>query len=118
MTRFLTYSATPAAIAAGVLLLLLQPNAAAAQDAVMQNDFEHKINLYNINGKPIVNTPLDVAANPLFLWQWQTGSIALLEHTGFYQMPLDGEFTKHPALFPNPHRQRSHTSSVARRHRR
>src|SRR5258708_26792967 len=104
MTRFLTYSATPAAIAAGVLLLLLQPNAAAAQDAVMQNDFEHKINLYNINGKPIVNTPLDVAGTPFFLEQWKKGSIPLFNHQAFYHIPLKVDLHHQQGHFLKPHK--------------
>ncbi|HEX9509886.1 MAG TPA: hypothetical protein VF939_05355 [Puia sp.] len=102
MTRFLTYSATPAAIAAGVLLLLLQPNAAAAQDAVMQNDFEHKINLYNINGKPIVNTPLDVAGTPFFLEQWKNGSIRLFNDQVFDHIPLKVDLQHQQVHFRKP----------------
>src|SRR5258708_35910701 len=109
MTRFLTYSATPAAIAAGVLLLLLQPNAAAAQDAVMQNDFEHKINLYNINGKPIVNTPLDVAADPLFLFQWENGAFQLFNQPDLYHNPQQVDVPQHQdQLLQNDHNQKLH----------
>ena len=63
--------------------MLLTTSIASAQDVVVQNDFEHKINLYNVNGRPIVNSPIEAAGNPYFIDQWKFGKIKLADNQVF-----------------------------------
>jgi hypothetical protein len=81
------YDKTPALLA-GVLFLSLLYSKAHAQQTVMQNDFEHKVNLYNVNGKPWENPELGTTGNPFFLPKWKYGRIRLADNNVFSSILL------------------------------
>jgi hypothetical protein len=83
-------------------LLVLQTGAVCAQDAVMQNDFEHKINLYNVNGKPISNAPVETAGSPFFQEQWKAGTIRLFNGQAFDHLLLKIDLERQQVHFRKP----------------
>jgi hypothetical protein len=87
MADTLGYNKTPGFVA-GVLFLLSLTVHLSAQDAAIQSDIEHKINLYDVNGKPWVNPDLEVAGTPFFLAAWKYGIIEINDNSLFSNIQL------------------------------
>jgi len=66
---------------AGILLLQIIPCMAHGQGQpnFVQDDFQHKINLYDVNGLPIGNDAVETKGSPLFTVKWKLGWIRLAD---------------------------------------
>src|SRR5260370_40978636 len=45
----------------------------------VQDDFQHKINLYDVDGHPIGNEAIETKGSPLFLTKWKLGWMRLAD---------------------------------------
>jgi hypothetical protein len=54
----------------------------------VQDDFQHKINLYDVDGRPLVSGSVETKGSPLFLTKWKLGWIRLADGRFFSGMPL------------------------------
>jgi hypothetical protein len=88
MFKITKYNKAPVVITAGVLFLLSTMSNLSAQETFIQNDLQHKINLYNVNGKPFLNSYVDVAGTPFFLVAWKYGKIKINDSTVFTNIQL------------------------------
>ena len=100
MNHIIHLNKTPAIIA-GVLFFLSLGLTAKAQDAVIQSDFEHKINLYNVNGKPLTNGDIDVAGNPYFQTAWRYGLVQIKGSAPFDNIPMRLDLQSQQLHFKN-----------------
>jgi len=57
-------------------------------DNFVQNDFQHKINLYDVNGRPIGGEAIETKGSPLFLTKWKLGWMRLADGRIFPGVPL------------------------------
>lgn len=79
----------PVILFAGIFLLTTpcrahsQPPSNFAQD-----DFQHKIILYDVDGHPISNEAIETKGSPLFLTKWKLGWIRLSDGRLFPGLPL------------------------------
>jgi hypothetical protein len=90
---------TPALLA-GVLFLSLASN---SQETFVQNDFEHKINLYNVNGQPLENRDPHIAGTAFFVAAWQFGNLEFRKgHEQFTNIPLRFDLYNHQLHYRNP----------------
>ena len=85
--RIYKFSKTPA-ILAGVLFFLSMRGIVSAQEAATQNDFEHKIFLFDANGKTFVNPYIDVAGTAFFFEAWKSGKMKVMDGTVFMNIKL------------------------------
>jgi len=67
---------------AGSSLLQSMPYRAHAQ-APPTIDLDHKFNVYDLDGHPIVNIKSDVDGNPFFIADWKSGMIQLVDGRSF-----------------------------------
>jgi hypothetical protein len=76
MSKISIYNRASAFVA--VVLFVLGFHATAlCQDATttVQSDFEHKVNLYNVNGSPLLNHDAEVKGDPWFLKEWKDAAV-------------------------------------------
>ena len=57
-------------------------------DNFVQNDFQHRINLYDVNGHPIGGEAIETKGSPLFLTKWKLGWMRLADGRIFPGVPL------------------------------
>lgn len=88
MVNIFGYNKTPAFIAGVLFFLSCATFKASGQDAAIQSDIEHKINLYDVNGKPWVNPDVDVSGTPFFMPAWKYGIIEMNDHSVFGNIQL------------------------------
>lgn len=82
---------------AAVLLLPAVPWAVRAQsmnDNFVQDDFSHRINLYDVNGKPIGIDAVETNGSPFFTPKWKQGWFRLADGRTFAGMPLKLDLEK------------------------
>jgi len=86
----------PVILFAGILLLQLIPCMVHGQPPpnFAQDDFQHKINLYNVNGLPIVNEAAGTEGSPLFVTKWKLGWIRLADNRFFTGIPIELDLEK------------------------
>jgi len=68
-------------------------------DNFVQNDFQHKINLYDVNGRPIGGEAVETKGSPLFLAKWKLGWISLTNGSFFPGVPLKLDLEKQVAHY-------------------
>jgi hypothetical protein len=78
---------------AGSFLLQLVPSRVHGQ-VPPTIDLDHKFNVYDINGHPIVNPTVDVDGTPLFIAGWKPGSIQLADGRIFANVPVELDLEK------------------------
>lgn len=81
---------------AGMFLLQAIPCMVYGQslDNFVQDDFQHKINLYDFNGRPIGNQAVETKGSPLFVTKWKLGWIRLADGRFFPGVPLKLDLEK------------------------
>jgi hypothetical protein len=83
----------PVLFVAGIFLLQTIASMAYGQSLpnFVQDDFQHKINLYDVNGRPIANEAPETQGSPLFVTKWKPGWIRLADSRFFpgVQLKLD-----------------------------
>jgi len=96
-----TYSrAIPAVLFAGIFLLTTlsrvhgQPPANFAQD-----DFQHRMVLYDVDGHPIGGETIETKGSPLFLTKWKLGWMRLADNRLFPGLPLRLDLEKQIAHY-------------------
>src|SRR5450432_2578365 len=95
-----SHAKTPVVITA-ILVFLAFTAGVNAQETVIQNDFEHTFNLYNVNGKPFSNPNIGVAGTPFFLEAWKYGNIELNQKTTFLHVLVRLDLQNHELHFKN-----------------
>jgi hypothetical protein len=60
----------------------------------VQDDFQHKINLYDVNGHPIVNEAVETKGSPLLLAKWKLGWVRLADGRFIPALPLKLDLQK------------------------
>jgi hypothetical protein len=80
-----TSKKVPFILFAGILLLQMIPCMihGQGQPNFVQDDFQHKINLYDVNGRPIGNDAVETKGSPLFTVKWKLGWIRLADSRFF-----------------------------------
>jgi len=68
-------------------------------DNFVQDDFQHKINLYDVNGRPIGNEAVETKGSPLFVTKWKLGWIRLANGSFFPGVPLKLDLEKQIAHY-------------------
>ncbi len=81
---------------AGILLLYMIPCMVHGQppDNFVQDDFQHKFNLYNVDGHPIGNETVETQGSPLFFANWKLGWIRLADSRFFPGIPIKLDLEK------------------------
>jgi hypothetical protein len=90
----------PVILFASILLQMI-PRLVHSQslDNFVQNDFQHKINLYDVNGHPIGNETVETKGSPLFVTKWKLGWIRLANGRFFPAVPLKLDLEKQIAHY-------------------
>jgi hypothetical protein len=80
----------------GILLLFFISLEVRAQQppTFVQNDIQHKINLYDVNGHPLVNAAIETKGSPLFLSKWKLGWIRTADNRFFGSVLLQLDLEK------------------------
>ena len=80
----------PVILFAGILLLQMIPCMVHGQalSNFVQDDFQHKINLYDVNGHPIGSEAVETNGSPLLTVKWKLGWIRLADSRFFPGVPL------------------------------
>jgi len=80
-----TSKKAPVILFACILLLQMRPCMVygQAQPNFVQDDFQHRINLYDVNGHPIGNDAVETNGSPLFIVKWKLGWIRLADSRFF-----------------------------------
>lgn len=60
----------------------------------VQDDFQHKVILYDVNGRPIGNEAIETKGSPLFVTRWKLGWIRLNDGRFFPGVPLKLDLEK------------------------
>src|SRR6266436_5271461 len=68
-------------------------------DNFVQDDFQHKINLYDLNGHPIGNEAVETKGSPFFVTKWKLGWIRLANGSFFPAVPLKLDLEKQVAHY-------------------
>lgn len=93
------HAKTPIVITAIIVFLMFTAAGVNAQENVIQNNFEHTFNLYNVNGKPFINSNIGVSGTPFFLEAWKYGNIELNEKTTFLHVLVRVDLQNHALHF-------------------
>jgi hypothetical protein len=85
-----TSKKAPVVLLAGILWLQMFPCLVHGQALpnFVQDDFQHKINLYDVNGHPIGNDAVETKGSPLLTVKWKRGWIRLADGRFFPGVPL------------------------------
>jgi hypothetical protein len=78
---------------AGSLILQLLPCGVRGQ-APPSIDLQHKFNVYDVNGHPIVNPKGEIEGTPFFIAGWKPGSIQLVDGRIFPNVQLELDLEK------------------------
>lgn len=86
----------PVILCAGIFLLQMISCVVCGQlpDNFVQDDFQHKINLYDFNGRPIGNDAIETKGSPLFLTKWKLGWLRLADNRFYAGIPLELDLQK------------------------
>jgi len=82
-------------LAAGFMLQLIPCRVhGQAPPTFVQNDQAHMLNLYDVNGHPMVNPAVETEGSPLFIDKWSLGWIRLADGRFFAGAPLELDLEK------------------------
>src|SRR5579871_756245 len=82
----------------GILLLQAINPALYAQsmnDNFVQDDFSHRISLYDVNGHPLGTDAIETKGSPYFAVKWKLGYLRLSDGRYFPGVPLKLDLQKH-----------------------
>jgi hypothetical protein len=85
-----TFKKAPVILFAGIIFLQMIPCMAGGQSNpnFVQDDFQHKIVMYDVNGHPIGSGAVETKGSPFFLANWKLGTIRLGDNRVFAGVPL------------------------------
>ena len=89
-----TFKKAPVILFAGILLLQTIPCMIHGQSNFVQDDLQHKVILYDVDGHPIGNEAVETKGSPLFVAKWKLGWIRLADGRLFQGVPLKLDLEK------------------------
>jgi hypothetical protein len=86
----------PIIVFAGIVLLQMIPYMVGGQppDNFVQDDYQHRVVLYDVNGHPLGSGAVETKGSPYFLASWKLGYIRLADNRVFAGVPLELDLQK------------------------